>query len=52
MDKGTSSAVYPTQAKSGLEWGTQPSLRVKRSKKSQALEMTKGEVGASMESSC
>jgi hypothetical protein len=24
---------YPTQAKTGLEWGTQPSLTVKKSKK-------------------
>jgi hypothetical protein len=24
---------YPTQAKTGLEWGTQPFLRVKKSKK-------------------
>jgi hypothetical protein len=31
---------YPTQAKTGLEWGTQPSLTVKQSKKSQNLGMT------------
>jgi hypothetical protein len=31
--KGASSAVYPTQAKTGLEWGTQPLLTVKQSNK-------------------
>ena len=31
---------YPTQAKTGLEWGTQPLLTVKQSKKSQPLRMT------------
>jgi hypothetical protein len=28
---------YPTQAKTGLEWGTQPSLTVKQSKKGHKL---------------
>jgi hypothetical protein len=32
---------YPTQAKTGLEWGTQPSL-TKRSEKVTTLGMTKG----------
>jgi hypothetical protein len=28
---------YPTQAKTGLEWGTQPLLAVKQSKKKYSL---------------
>jgi hypothetical protein len=33
---------YPTQAKTGLEWGTQPSLTVKQSKKVTTCRDDKG----------
>ena len=36
---------YPTQAKTGLEWGTQPSLTVKQSKKVTTSRDDKGEDG-------
>jgi hypothetical protein len=36
---------YPTQAKNGLEWGTQPLLTVKQSKKVTGSRDDKGEGG-------
>jgi hypothetical protein len=37
---------YPTQAKTGLEWGTQPLLAVKQSKKKYSLSHGKpGQAG-------